>query len=246
MQTARGWWGRKDPPARLNKLVVQHGGACADLFSPPVIFTWPPPLAPAGIQVLPLETRAAAGQPAAVTALRMLCGPSVAALVQLAEPGSLVPLRAAFFAPAELQAGWGSQLFGQSRHLVFQRASGAAALALRHFVSLGSGADGQPAAQAGAGASPLELLLSWLATYSVRGRGEACLLDGIVPHCTLASRWRHAAVSQLCPLYLFARRGVLHSALPNNCWCACLPRPCPAGPVHSALLRHRLAAGGRP
>ncbi len=134
-----------------------------------------------------MQGRAPAPDPASATALSMLCGPSVAAVVLLAQPGGMVPLRVAFFAPGEEKESPKTWPWAESRHLVFRRASALAAAALQHFSSTASllGSTGTSEQQGNAGweaqelrephPSPLEMLLLWLATYTVRRAPVVCL-----------------------------------------------------------------------
>ncbi|GAB4814677.1 hypothetical protein N2152v2_001723 [Parachlorella kessleri] len=122
-----------------------------------------------GINLCAWEGQAPAADLAAATLLSMQVGPSVLAAVQLAQPGSLVPLRVALFAPQEQQERASTWPWCPSGHLVFRRASEVAAAALRHFTDacgeegLGNN-EGQPGQHEKG--PPLELLLLWLATYS--------------------------------------------------------------------------------
>lgn len=180
--------------------------------------------------------------PEAATLLRLCCGPSVTAVVQLAQPGSMLPLRVALFAPqeeAEAAAVWP---WGQSRHLVFRRASAVAAAALRHFAE---------AAQAGqlrwgeseegdGGQQPavIEMLLLWLATYSVRaGRKPEhwhplTNLPLLRLSCTARCSLAQQDASPLQPEPNHSPSSPSSLAGLSACHClACLCRTCSAGPA---------------
>lgn len=138
-----------------------------------------------------LEGRSPAANPAAATALCLLCGPrngpTVAAVIQLAQSGGMAPFRVAIFAPEELgplgalglglgegegsaqQAAAVHWPWCESQHLVFRRLAAVAATALCHFLADGGGGAAAGGAAGAEGGQPtaLELLALWLATYSV-------------------------------------------------------------------------------
>lgn len=119
---------------------------------------------------------ATAKQPEEATAVLLRCGRAFAAVVHLQRPGGLEPLRVGVLSAAEADdalSGGGTDgssgcallgastrsLWAPSQHSVFQRLSGQAAAALEHFPQ-----QAQRAQQVQAAASPLEMLLLWLAT----------------------------------------------------------------------------------
>lgn len=122
-----------------------------------------------GCRLQLLAGRTPARQPGEATAVVLRCGRAVAAVVHLQQPGGLHPLRVAVLSAAEaddaLSGGRPSDgllgapprsLWAPSQHAVFQQLAGQAGGALEHFL--------QRAQQGQATASPLEMLLLWLAT----------------------------------------------------------------------------------
>jgi hypothetical protein len=122
-----------------------------------------------------LDGRQPAQQGAAdATALVLQCGRAFAAVVHLQSCGGLLPLRVALLSAAEAEAalaGEGSaSLWAPSQHVVFQQLTAQAAAALHHFLQQQERASG-----AAEWASPLELLLLWLATCSdIFNRPSGC------------------------------------------------------------------------
>ena len=121
-----------------------------------------------GCSLQALAGRQPAQQGAAdATAVLLQCGRAFAAVVHLQSRGGLLPLRAALLSAAEAEAalaGEGSaSLWAPSQHAVFQQLTARAAAALHHFLQQQQQHGACGAAES---ASPLELLLLWLATCS--------------------------------------------------------------------------------
>lgn len=153
-----------------------------------------------GCRVQLLRGRTPAGQPKEATAALLRCGRAFAAVVHLQQAGGLAPLRVGVMSAAEADnalsdgdSGGSSHssgagllgasprcLWAPSQHAVFQRLSDHAASALEHFL--------QQAQQGQAAASPLEMLLLWLATcgdlFGQPGGGTA---GGLLPADTAAA-----------------------------------------------------------
>ena len=110
-----------------------------------------------------LEGKQPAAQAATATAVLLRCGRAFAAVVQLQQAGSLLPLRVGVLSAAEASAALAgsssSSLWAPSQHAVFQQLSGLAGAAIRHYLQ-------QQQQQGMAQGSALELLLLWLATHS--------------------------------------------------------------------------------
>ncbi|KAL4443714.1 hypothetical protein ABPG75_011451 [Micractinium tetrahymenae] len=126
-----------------------------------------------------LRGRTPAQQSGEATAVLLRCGRAFAAVVHLQRPGGMEPLRVGVLSAAEADAALsdgsggdsssssllcagGRSLWAPSQHAVFQQLSAHATGALEHFLQQAQRA--QQAQQGQAAASPLELLLLWLAT----------------------------------------------------------------------------------
>ena len=98
------------------------------------------------------------------TGVHLQLGVVLSAVVQLRQPGSMDPLRAAALSVGEAELPLSSP-WATSQHVVFDRVSAACSAALHHFARTQAAAP-TPQQQGRPGSSPLELLLVWLATYS--------------------------------------------------------------------------------